>query len=174
MEKSIVLTGFMGAGKSTAGELAAKKLNWEFIDIDLEIEKEIGMPTTEIFKRYGEKAFRTYEKNMIESKCSGKRQVLSLGGGAFMDEGTRTTCMEKTIVIFLDISWQAWKQRYESLIETRPILQERNLDEIKALFSERRLLYGNHHYKILTDNLTPDEVADEIAETHLKSLNTEK
>ncbi|VEF47827.1 shikimate kinase [Bacillus freudenreichii] len=169
MDKSIVLIGFMGAGKTTAGELAARKLNTGFIDIDREIEKEFGMPTTDIFKKHGEKAFRTYEKNIIESKCTEKRQVISLGGGAFMDEGTRRTCLDKTIVIFLDISWEAWKERYELLVDTRPVLQDRDLDEIKVLYSKRRVLYADHHYSILVDDLTPNETADKIVELYLHS-----
>ncbi len=161
-KKSIVLIGFMGAGKTTAGELAAQKLNWGFIDIDQEIEKKFGMPTKEIFKKYGEEAFRTYEKNIIELKTSEEGQVISLGGGAFMNEETRNTCLANTVVIYLDISWDAWKKRFEQLVDTRPVLQGRDLNEIEKLFSKRRILYSHHHFHILTDNLSPDEVADEI------------
>lgn len=169
MDKSIVLIGFMGAGKTTVGELAANKLNRGFIDIDLEIEKEFGMPTTEIFKEHGERVFRTYEKNIIESNCNKKRQIISLGGGAFMNEETRNTCLENTIVIFMDISWDSWKKRYELLIDTRPILQDRDINEIKDLYSKRRALYDNNHYSILVDGLTPDEAADKIVELYLQS-----
>lgn len=166
-DKSIVLIGFMGAGKTTAGELAAKKLNRGFIDTDQEIEKKFEMPTTEIFEKLGEQIFRSYEKNLIESKCREKGKVMSLGGGAFMNEETRKTCMDNATVIFLDISWEAWKKRYEQLIDTRPILQGRDLNEIQELFSERRSLYGQHHLRILMDNLSPDEAAEKIVEVVL-------
>lgn len=170
-KKSVVLIGFMGAGKTTAGELAAKKLNRSFIDIDQEIEKKFGMTATEIFKKHGEKAFRTYEKNIIELKTSGKGQVISLGGGAFINEETRKTCLANTVVIFLDISWEAWKNRFEQLVETRPVLQGRDLNEIKELYSERKLLYNNHHFHILTDNLSPEEVAEKIVDIYSNSTS---
>ncbi|RST61417.1 shikimate kinase [Siminovitchia terrae] len=171
-EKSIALVGFMGAGKTTAGELAATKLNWNFIDTDQEIEKEVGLPTTEIFKKYGEKAFRTYERNVIETITNEKKQVISLGGGAFMNEETRKTCLAKTVVIFLDISWEAWKKRYELIVETRPVLQGRDLNEIKELYLERKRLYGHHHFRILTDNLSPDDVANKIVELYSTPISS--
>ncbi|MBD8003541.1 shikimate kinase [Bacillus norwichensis] len=171
-EKSIALVGFMGVGKTTAGELASIKLKWEFIDTDQEIEKVVGLPTTEIFKKYGEKAFRTYEKKMIEEKTKEKKQVISLGGGAFMNEETRKTCLANTVVIFLDISWEAWKKRYDILVETRPVLQGRNLNEIKELYLERKQLYGHHHFCILTDNLSPDEVANKIVELYSTPISS--
>lgn len=168
-EKNIVLIGFMGAGKTTAGELAAEKLNRQFVDIDLEIENEFGMPASEIFKKHGESVFRSFEKNIIETKCKDEGQVISLGGGAFINEETRKTCLANTVVVFLDISWEAWKKRYELLVDTRPVLQGRDLKEIKELFTVRRALYGNHHFKVRMDGLSPDEAADEIVEVYLKT-----
>lgn len=163
-EKSIVFIGFMGAGKTTIGQLVAKKLYRDFIDIDQEIESEFAMPTTEIFKKIGEKAFREKEKEVISHYCQQKLKIVSLGGGAFLQEEIRNTCLANSIVLFLDISWEAWKDRLDILIDSRPVLQGRTLEEIEQLFKDRQATYSNHHSKFSTDKLEPEEVANSIIE----------
>ncbi|MFD1707022.1 shikimate kinase [Siminovitchia sediminis] len=162
--KSIVLIGFMGVGKTTAGERAARKSNRVFVDIDLEIEKKFTLPVNEIFKKHGEQAFRSIEKQLIEEHCHQSGHVLSLGGGAFMNSDTRNTCLQHTVVIFLDITWGAWLNRYKQLIDTRPLLQQKSLQEVEQLFLERRQVYAHHHGKIMMDDLSPDEAANKIIE----------
>src|SRR5690625_2105190 len=88
-EKSIVFIGFMGVGKTTVAQLVAKKLYRDFIDIDQEIEKEYGMPTTEIFKQLGEKTFREKEKEYVFHYSKQPLKVIALGGGAFIREEDR-------------------------------------------------------------------------------------
>src|SRR5690625_2549176 len=88
-EKSIVFIGFMGVGKTTVAKLVAKKLYRDFIDIDQEIEKEYGMPTTEIFKQLGEQTFREKEKEYVFYYSKQPLKVIALGGGAFMREEDR-------------------------------------------------------------------------------------
>src|SRR4051812_1123463 len=85
-EKNIVFIGFMGAGKTTIGKLVAKKLYRDFIDIDEKIEKEYNMPIPKIFAEIGEKAFREKEKELIQSQCDYKLKIISVGGGAFLQE----------------------------------------------------------------------------------------
>jgi shikimate kinase len=81
-DKNIVLIGFMGVGKTTIGQLAAKKLYWEFIDIDQEIEKRHHMSIPAMFEQKGEDYFRKVERELIVDVCTKERQkVLSLGGG---------------------------------------------------------------------------------------------
>ena len=76
-QKSIVLTGFMGVGKTTIGELVAKKLYRSFIDIDQEIEKHFGMSTTDIFQVHGEEVFRDFEKT-IQSFSNEQLKIISI------------------------------------------------------------------------------------------------
>ncbi len=85
-EKSIVFIGFMGVGKTTIGRLVAKKLYRSFIDIDEVIEQEYQMPVPEIFKTIGEKEFREKEKQLIQHYAQQKLKIISVGGGAFMQE----------------------------------------------------------------------------------------
>ncbi|MDT8861473.1 shikimate kinase [Alkalihalobacillus sp. MEB130] len=164
-EKSIVFIGFMGAGKTTIGELVAKKLYRTFIDIDQVIEKEYGMPTSEIFKTIGEKAFREKEKEVITHYSNQKLKVISVGGGAFLQKEIRDICLENCIVFYLDVSWDSWKERLDILIDSRPVLQGRSIDEIKELFYKRQEIYSLHNSKFNTDDQDVEEVSDYIIDS---------
>ncbi|MGB7546541.1 MAG: shikimate kinase, partial [Terracidiphilus sp.] len=80
--RRIVLTGFMGSGKSTVGPLVARRLGWRFVDVDDVIEAEAGIPIAEIFARHGEAAFRDREHSTIARLAATDALVLALGGGA--------------------------------------------------------------------------------------------
>ncbi|RKQ18256.1 shikimate kinase [Oceanobacillus bengalensis] len=165
-EMNIVLIGFMGVGKTTIGKAVAKKLYRDFLDIDEEIEKEFQMPTTKIFQEIGEKQFRKKEKETIINLCTNQRlKVISLGGGAFLQEEIRNLCLSNCIVFFLDLSWESWKDRVSMIIDSRPVLQGKNSEEMKDLFDERQPIYEDHHSKVLTDNLDVDEVASFIVDS---------
>ncbi|MGX6444540.1 shikimate kinase [Neobacillus sp. K501] len=156
----------MGAGKTTVGKLVAKKLYRDFIDIDEEIEKEYKMPVSQIFAEIGEKAFREREKNMITSLCDQKLKIISVGGGAFLQEEIRNFCLSSCIVFYLDITWDAWKNRLSSIIDTRPVLQGKTMAEIEELFYKRKEIYSNnYHSKIEIDGQDMEELAESIVET---------
>ncbi|OIK10471.1 shikimate kinase [Bacillus sp. MUM 116] len=155
----------MGAGKTTIGKILAEKLNREFIDIDEEIEKEFSMPVSQIFKQYGEKIFREREKSLITEKCNQGRQIISVGGGAFLQKEIRKICLATCTVIFLDISWECWKDRISLIIDSRPVLQGKSMDEIEELFYKRQEVYAQHHINIKTDQKCPEEVADDIIDS---------
>ena len=144
----------MGVGKTTTGKDLAKKLQWDLIDTDTEIEKIYQMKTVDIFKVHGEEEFRKTEKELIIHACKQESKVISVGGGAFMQEDIRKQCMEHAIVIFLDLSWEFWKNRVSLLVSTRPILQDKNLDEMKELFDDRQAIYRDHHVRINLDELS--------------------
>jgi shikimate kinase len=161
-ENSIVLIGFMGAGKTTIGQLLAQKLNRTFVDIDKEIEKAYQMPVTQIFQVLGEKTFRNKEKNLITQFCHEKSSIISVGGGAFLQKEIRDSCLTNCIVIYLEISWESWKERLSFLIDSRPILQGLTLDEIQDLFYKRQECYSEHHFKIKMDGLDIESIAEKI------------
>lgn len=164
-KQNIVLIGFMGVGKTTVGYDLAKKLNYTPIDIDTEIEKKYQMPTTDIFNQFGETTFREEEKTLTLQWTNAERKVLSLGGGAFLQHDLKQACLDRAIVIYLDMSWVCWTQRLSQLIPTRPLLQGKSLEDIKALYEERMAYYESHHYKINVDGLTVDEVSERIVNT---------
>lgn len=162
-DKSIIMTGFMGVGKTTVGRHLSNYLQWEFIDVDHQIEIQHGKPVTEIFKEVGEPAFRQMEKEFITALCQqSKRQVISLGGGAFLQEEIRQSCLHHGTVIYLDISWDLWKKRLPYIQDTRPILQQKSIEEIEQLFYTRRSLYQDHHICIEMDELGFEEAAMQI------------
>lgn len=160
--KSIVLIGFMGAGKTTTGKLLAQKLGRSFVDLDEKIEEAYALPVAQIFQTKGEKAFREKEKELILQFIQQEGLVLSLGGGAFLQEKIRTECLASGLVVYLDMSWDAWKERIQLIQESRPVLHGKTLDEMKELFLQRRKIYAEHHFKAVTDNLSPEEVAEFI------------
>jgi shikimate kinase len=163
-DKSIIFIGFMGVGKTTIGKLVAKKLNREFIDIDEEIEKEYKLSVAQIFNEYGEKAFRNKEKVLIKSLAEQKQKIISVGGGAFIQEEIRKVCLATCLVIFLDLSLEGWKDRIALIINSRPILQGKSNEEMVELFHKRQEFYENHHLKISLDNRDANDIAEQIVE----------
>ncbi|GIO24661.1 shikimate kinase [Oceanobacillus sp. J11TS1] len=164
-EQSIVLIGFMGVGKTTIGQRVAQKLYRDFIDIDEEIERRFQMPPKDIFAKYGEATFRQHEKEIISEICHKPLKVISLGGGAFLQKEIQDICLATTTIFFLDLSWDSWKDRIGLLIDSRPVLQGKTIDEIKQLFDDRQPIYEQHHSRVLTDNQDIEEVADYIVDS---------
>ena len=89
MKKNVVLTGMMGVGKSTVGKLLAKKLSFNFVDIDALIEKKEGSPIKVIFGRNGENYFRKLEQELVLQEIHKRNSVISLGGGAFLSRSIK-------------------------------------------------------------------------------------
>lgn len=160
--RRIVLTGFMGSGKSTVGPLVAARLGWRFIDVDDVIEAEAGMPIAEIFARHGEPYFREQEHAVISQLAAQDNLVLALGGGAVETEATRTLLAagEGTLLVHLEVQLATTLTRCGGTEGTRPVLADQaNL----AKRYERRLpLYRMAHISVIVDDLTPDEVAAAI------------
>jgi shikimate kinase len=158
----IVLTGFMGSGKSTVGPLVAARLGWRFIDADDVIEAEAGIPIAEIFANHGEPHFREQERATIARLAAADALVLALGGGAIETETTRTllTSDERTLLVHLEVQLSTTLARCGGTEGSRPVLADQaNL----ARRYERRLpLYRTAHISIPVDRLTPDEVAETI------------
>lgn len=100
-DRTIVLVGLMGVGKTTVGRRLAALLRLPFVDADHAIEEAAGCSVSEIFARYGEAAFRDGERRVIARLLEGPRQVLATGGGAFMDPRTREAIKKRGISIWL-------------------------------------------------------------------------
>ena len=73
--------------------------------------------------------------------------------------------MANSIVIFLDLSWEKWKDRISLIIDSRPVLQGRTIEEIEKLYYERQQIYALHHLKVQTDNQTEEEVANYVVDS---------
>lgn len=118
----IVLIGMMGVGKSTVGRRLAARLNVAFVDADEEIEKAAGMTISEMFESYGEAYFRDGERRVIARLMDGEPKVIATGGGAFMQEETRTLILENATAIWLDADIDVLVDRV-SRREGRPLLK---------------------------------------------------
>jgi shikimate kinase len=89
LDRSIVLVGLMGAGKSTVGRRLARRLSLDFVDSDEEIERAAARSIADIFESFGEASFRDGERRVIARLIEGGPKVIATGGGAFLDAETR-------------------------------------------------------------------------------------
>ena len=103
-KENLVFLGMMGSGKSSIGSIVSKKLNIEFIDVDQEIEKKVGIKISKIFENKGEKYFREIEEIIALKLLKKNKTVISLGGGAFMSKKIRSEVKKLSISFWLDVS----------------------------------------------------------------------
>jgi len=99
--RNIVITGFMGTGKTAVGRIVARRLGRRFVDMDEEIERRAGRSTAEIFATEGESAFRKMETALCQELSEEKRFVIATGGGALVDPVNRKRMMDSGTVICL-------------------------------------------------------------------------
>jgi shikimate kinase len=158
----IILTGFMGSGKSTVGPLIAARLGWQFVDVDNVIEAEAGAAIADIFARHGEGAFRDREHATIARLASGESVVLALGGGAIEREDTRLLLLNApgTLLVHLQVELNTTLARCSGTENTRPVLADHA--NLAARYQRRLPLYRMAHVSVRSDDLTPDQVADAI------------
>ncbi|HEY1210523.1 MAG TPA: shikimate kinase [Terracidiphilus sp.] len=163
--RRIVLTGFMGSGKTTLGPLVATRLGWSFIDVDDVIEAEAGMTIAEIFARHGEAAFRERERATIARLAAVDSLVLALGGGAIENEATRKLLLTapETLLIHLEVELTTTLKRCKGTEQTRPVLADHA--NLAARYQRRLPLYRMAHVSISVDALTPDEAVNAILRT---------
>ena len=162
--RRIVLTGFMGSGKSTVGPLLAARLGWRFVDVDDVIEAGTGAKITELFSRYGEAAFREREHGAIARLAQGEELVLALGGGAIETEAVRRLLLGSagTLLVHLEVELETTLRRCAGTEGTRPILADRA--NLALRFARRLPLYRLAHVSIRVDGLTPEEAVEVIVE----------
>jgi shikimate kinase len=162
--KNIVLTGFMGAGKTAVGKELARLLDVPLIDIDSDIEKSERMTINDIFKQRGETKFRDIETAMIKKISQRENIVISTGGGAVMKDENMEALRRNGIVICLMASPEAILHRVSHNSE-RPLLQGENpLRKIEDLLHVRQPFYDKADIIIDTENRTPLQIAEEIIE----------
>ena len=161
MARVAVVVGPPGAGKTTVGRAVAERLGVPFADTDELIEARAGKTVPEIFFDDGEAAFRVLETDTIAEMLEGFEGVLALGGGAIMNEGTRTRLAGHTVV-FLSVELADAVKRV-GLGAGRPLLSVNPRATLKYLMDQRRPLYASvATHTIRTDGRTPEEIASEI------------
>lgn len=160
--RRIVLTGFMGSGKTTVGPLVAARLGWRFVDVDDVIEAETGATIAELFIRNGERAFRDQEHSTIAQLAAEEALVLALGGGAIERIETRDLLLTapETLLVHLEVELETTMARCRGTEHTRPVLADQA--NLAARYQRRLPLYRTAHVSISVDALTPEQVADAV------------
>ena len=160
-EKNIVLVGMMGSGKSSIGKLLSKKTGLDFIDIDALIEKKENKSITEIFKLNGEKYFRDLEEKISIKKLKEYNNVISLGGGSFLNAKIRKQSSLNSITVWLNWKTSTLINRIKDS-KKRPVVTNLKVNEIKDLIEERSKIYNSSDYKVNCDKLSKSEIVDKI------------
>jgi shikimate kinase len=160
--KNIVLTGFMGTGKTAVGRELSRLLNMKLVDVDTEIEKSRQMTINEIFKQFGELRFREIETEMIRKLSERKDVIISTGGGAVLRQENVDVLREQGIIVCLMATPETILKRTSRSCH-RPLLQvEDPFGKIKELLDFRRPFYEKADIMIDTDDKTPRQIAEEI------------
>jgi shikimate kinase len=166
--KRLVLTGFMGAGKSTVGRLLAARTGWTFLDLDTHLEARAGATIPQLFERHGETRFRRLESTALASALAATNTILALGGGT-PEQLTNRLLIEQTpgtFTIFLDAPFPTLFDRCMLQDIARPVLQD-------PVAAEQRFAHRHPHYTRLaqltidTASFTPEETVEAI----LSALN---
>ena len=162
-ERLLILTGFMGSGKSSVGKIVAERLGYRFIDLDAEIVAAAGCSINDIFARNGEQAFRTLESSCLEQVLSaGNGRVVATGGGAVISAPNRTLMRKRGVIINLKVTLGQVLTRLKGCSD-RPLLAgEDAAERATTLMNEREQFYADAAIRIDTDGKSVEDVAAEI------------
>ncbi len=164
LRKNVILTGFMGTGKSTVGQLAAAQLGRDFVDMDTFIEQREGRSIPQIFAQRGEAYFRQLEAELCRELAQRQGLVIATGGGTLVPEANLRLMEQSGLVICLDcdpaVLWQRIGQS-----ENRPMLAEPDegrLARLAALLAQRASAYGRIALHLDVTHLSPEEATRQI------------
>ena len=160
-KKNLILLGMMGSGKSTIGNLLSKKLGIDFIDTDSLIEKLTKMKISDIFLKKGEKYFRNFEKKIVMKSLNSQNSVISLGGGAFMNETIRSEVVKNSFSFWLNLDTPTLLDRIKKN-KKRPIALQLNDIQLAELIEARIKIYSKAKFKINCHKLSKTEIVNKI------------
>jgi shikimate kinase len=164
VDRTIVMVGLMGAGKTSIGKRLAQRLGLSFIDADHEIETAAGCTIEEIFERYGEAAFRDGERKIIQRLLERPPHVLATGGGAFIDPDTRARIKEAGISVWLKADLDVLVRRV-SRRNNRPLLKRGEPRDVLARLMEQRYpIYAEADICIDTLDAPAETTVDRVIE----------
>ena len=168
LNKNIVLIGMMGSGKSTIGYLLSKSTNLKYVDIDKLIEKEAGLKIYNIFEKKGEEYFRNLEEKITLKLLKSKKNIISLGGGGFINKNIRKEVLNNNISF-----WLYWKSStvIQRILKSkkRPIAINSSENDLKKLINDRSKIYLEANFKINCENLTKNMITKQIIEIYEKN-----
>ena len=159
--KNLVFLGMMGSGKSSIGNLVSKKLNLPFTDIDSLIVEITGMSISEIFEKKGEDYFRNLEEKITLKYLKRIKNVISLGGGGFINNKIRKEILAKHFSFWLNWDESSLIRRIKNS-KKRPLAFKSTDQEIRIIIKNRSKIYSNAQFKINCNNLTKTEIVKKI------------
>ena len=168
LKENLIFLGMMGAGKTSIGSLVAKKLKLDFIDIDKEIENEIGESIKKIFEKKGEIYFRKFEEKITLKKLKLNSVVISLGGGTFANINIRKEILKNHLSFWLNWSDKILLNRIKNS-KKRPLAFKAKDYELIDLIKKRSNIYSKALYEIKCDKLSKNEIVKKVLknyETH--------
>ena len=161
----------MGVGKSTIGKNLAKKLKYNFIDVDKLIESREGLSISLIFKNKSEGYFRKIENKITLAELEKKNSVISLGGGAFLNNAIRRQTKKLSVSFWLDLPIDELIKRLKKS-KQRPLLFKKNLTETaRKIYFNRKKIYNEADFRIKCNSLKSDEIVNKILDLYEKSEN---
>ncbi len=163
----MILTGFMGVGKSATGKALARILGWDFVDLDEEIERAAEKSVAQVFEEEGEERFRDLESEALKAALGRRRVVVATGGGVLLREDNRRR-LEGRMVVNLDAPVGVCVDRVRRSSTRRPLLEAADPGgAARELWSARRTLYEGVVRRVDTQGKSPEEVAREIRDRFL-------
>ena len=161
----------MGVGKTTIGKNLAKKLKYNFIDVDKIIEAKEGLSINLIFKNKSESYFRKIENEITLSELKKNNSVISLGGGAFLNKTIRKNTKKYSTSFWIDVPIYNLIKRLEKSRQ-RPLLYKKNIAEtVKKIYFDRKKIYNEADYRIKCNSLKSNEIVNKILGIYEKSGN---
>ena len=160
-KKNLVFLGMMGSGKSSIGNMVSKKLNLKFIDIDNLIEAEAGSSISSIFEEKGENYFRNMEEKITLQNLKTIGTVISLGGGAFINNKIRKEILTNHFSFWLNSNETILLKRIKGN-KIRPLAFKSTDQEIKQLIKKRSTIYAKAQFKINCNKLTKTRIVNKV------------
>jgi shikimate kinase len=176
----VYLTGFMGAGKSTLGRVLARRLSYDFADLDALVQTHIGRSVASVFRYWGESAFRRIERETLEKTSALERTVIAVGGGALVDEDAMKWARAHGLVVYLDAPTDLIVQRLRRSRTVRPLILDDSgkrlsadalRERVEALLNERLPSYRSADLVFRVVDGSVDENVDRLA-LHIEGMTS--
>tara|TARA_B100000965_G_scaffold200641_1_gene167536 strand:- start:126 stop:644 length:519 start_codon:yes stop_codon:yes gene_type:complete len=158
---NITLCGMMGSGKSSVGRIIAKKIHYKFIDIDKLIEKKEKKKISKIFLENGEEYFRSLEEKITIDNLYNKKSIISLGGGAIINNMIRNTIKKNSFNIYLKVDIDTLKKRLEKSTN-RPLIIDKNLNKTLDELLKNREQFYNKADLVISNEISITNTVEEI------------
>ncbi|MBO6814720.1 MAG: helix-turn-helix transcriptional regulator [Rhizobiaceae bacterium] len=172
-KQRICLIGLRGAGKSTLGGMLSKMLGLEFIELNAAIERESGMPVSEVIALYGQEGYRTLEHQAVQTVVDEHEQVvLAVGGGIVSEPDTFNLVLRCFHTVWLKASPEEHMQRVRDQGDNRPMAgNPRAMDELRSILTSREALYARADLMVDTSSSTPEKSVEKLKTALLQDLD---